>query len=425
MFDKEIKEVTERDVKINGEFMYRVIVPPQEFLDRFKHKDIEFISDEFEEMILQDVMRYDTETAQKISRNVTGIFRDWIINKIKKKENVALNCKGTTRSGKSVGMLSVVDTIIDYYPDKEFNTPNIVCANQKEYRQKVNESDFGDVFQIDENAFANVGIGSNTEIQQLKDIQNIIAKQNIHTIYITPRQFLESNAQLGLSTWGKDSKNWLGRYLLYDLRNRTIPLMGYVVIDVGKLFRKYGCFLYKEMGGCPNPNKLTIDDLDKDSLKYSSCIPKDYKKEDLISDGKSCPFYEQCKHPMKFYEKKKDSWIEKEMKGGLDERTTERYGVAIKILQRLANFDENGVLKLKARDGKQLRIKITLYLPKYTGTKHTEKEVDEYLVLVKGFTNLSFLKEICEGIEKDFVEVIKTLEGHEPILDNILEMLED
>ena len=136
------KEVTERDVNINGEFQYKVIVPPDEFLDRFKHKNVEFITDQFEEMILQDVMRYDTETAQKISRNVTGIFHDWIISKIKKKENVALNCMGGTRSGKSVGMLSVVDTIIEYYPDKEFNTPKIVCGNQKEYRQQVNVSEY-------------------------------------------------------------------------------------------------------------------------------------------------------------------------------------------------------------------------------------------------------------------------------------------
>lgn len=411
-----------REVKLKGELLYVVYEPPIEFLEAYKHKDIEFITDEFEELILQDIMRYDQDTLQKISRNVTPKIKSWIDNKIKKKENVSINCKGTTRSGKSLGMLAINDEILDFYGNKDFDPEYIVCANQKEYRQKLRDADFGDNFQIDENAFAHVGLGSVTEMQQLKDIQNIIAKKNIHTIYITPRVFLETNASLGLSTWGKDVKNWLSRFLLYDLRNRTIPLLGYVIVDVGKLFRKYGCYVYKQTGGCTNPNRVTFDNLDKKAVEYSDCIPKVMSGDDakkITNDGKSCPFYHICKHPLVRYEHKKDKWIDKEMKGGLDERTSERYETALKLTYRLSHFDENGVLKLKARDGKQLKVKVNLYAPDITSTKYTQNEIDELIILIKGFTNIHFMKEVCERLHLNWIDALKNIEGHEVILENL------
>jgi len=269
--------------------------------------------------------------------------------------------------------------------------------------------------------FANVGLGSSTEMMQLKDIQNVIAKQNQHTIYITPRVFLETGASIGLTTWGRDSKNWLSRFLVYDLRNRTIPLLGYLIIDAGKVFRNYGCYLYKDIFGCTNPTKVKIKDIDKQVIKYSDCIPKDYDEKDLISDGTSCPFYEMCKHPLARYEHKKDTWIIKEMKGGLDERTTERYETSIKLLYKLSHIDEEGTIKLLARDGKQLKIKVNLYAPNITATKFTGTEIDELIVLLKGFTNLSFFKEVCENMDLDWKEKLKPIEGSEIILDNIKE----
>lgn len=411
-----------RSIYNNAELQYVVYEPPLEFLENYKHKNISFITDEFEELIIQDITQHDPETLVKIKRNVTGTFRNWIKNKIDKKENVSLNAKGTTRSGKSLGMLSISDDILSNYQNKEFNPDYIISANQKEFRQKLKNADFGDIQQIDENAFANVGMGSVTEMQQLKDIQNIIAKKNIHTIYITPRVFLETNANIGLSTWGKDPKNWLSRFLLYDLRPRTIPLIGYIVIDVGKLFRKYGCYVYKETGGCTNPNKLKLSDIKQDTIKYSDCIDEKYKK-DLgdLEEEKQCPFYHICKHPLNKYEKKKDSWIEREMKGGLDERTFERYQTAIELFFKLGEIDENGTFKIQARDGKQLKVKVNLYAPKITATKFTGAELDELLVLLKGFSNLAFFKEVCEGIEKDYKEQIKKVKGYDN-LENLMNM---
>lgn len=408
-----------REVKFEGQLAYVVYEVPKEFLKQFLPHDVEYITDEFEELLLLDIAQFDTDTLKKISRDVTQTLKNWIDNKIRKKENVSLNAKGSTRSGKSLAMLSLNDTILSNYDNKEFDTVKIVCANQKEYRQQLRTADFGDCFQIDENAFAHVGLGSVTEMQQLKDIQNIIAKKNIHTTYITPRVFLETNASLGLSTWGKDSKNWLTRFLLYDLRNRTTPLMGYVVIDVGKLFRKYGCYIYKFTGGCTNPMKLSESDLDKDAIKYSDCIPKNYKKEDLIKTNLTCPFYNMCKHPLNRYEKKKDTWIKREMEGGLDERTFERYSTGLQLFQKVSTVNEEGKIMLIARDSKQLKIKINLYVPTITSTKYTQAEVDEIISLIKGLTNLTFFKEICSNLKLDFKEELGKIENSKIILENL------
>lgn len=397
---------------------------PKKFLQQFKHKNIKFIIDEFEKLVMEDIYRHDIETTIKLNRNVTKMFNNWIITKLDKKENISLNCKGGTRTGKSVSMLGVISVIIDYYNNtnikKKFDTEYIVCGNQKEYRQKLKDVDFGDVFQIDENAFSNVGLGSATEIQQLKDIQNIIAKKNIHTVYITPRSFLETNATLGLQTWGKDTNNWLSRFILYDLRLRTTPVLGLVIVDVGKLFTKHGCYIFKECGGCTNPKKKEINNINKDNILYSECINdniKDfiiqgmndtqndeyYKSINIINDGKSCPFYNICNHPMSQYEKKKDSWIKREMSGGIDERTQDRYETALKLLYKIGFINpENNKIELSTKGTKHLKIKINLYVGTITNTKFTQTEIDEIAVMINALKDLEFFEETCKQLKLNY-----------------------
>jgi hypothetical protein len=310
-----------------------------EFLEQFRIINFEFVTDDFEEMGLQDVYRYDKETLEKISRDITETFKNWIKKKVNGKENISISIKGSTRSGKSLCGLNITDYILSFYDSKDFDTKKIVCGNQKEYRQKLKDSSFGDVLQIDENAFTNVGMGSATEMLQLKDVQNIIAKKNIHTIYITPRRFLDSNSILGLSSYGKDIKNWLSRFLVYDLRKPHFNLLGYIIIDIGKIFRKYNCYCYKVLGGCTNPSKKTINEIPKENILYSTCI-NEHTENELLNDGKSCPFYNVCSHPLCMYEHKKDDWINKEMCGGIDERVSERYETAVKLLKKLAYYDK-------------------------------------------------------------------------------------
>ena len=439
-----------------NELLYIVDNNISEILKEFYAlKEIQFITDNFEELILQDVFANDKETTIKIMRDITPLFKDWFYNKFKAKENVSISTRGNTRSGKSVSVLAIVDLACEFY-QKPFDTEYIICGNQKEYRLKLKDAEFGDFFQIDENAFANVGLGSNTEMLQLKDIQNIIAKQNIHTAYITPRTFLSNNSIIGIATWGKDTTNWLNRFLVYDLRSSATQLLGHIIIDVGKLFRKYGCFIYKHLGGCTNPNKLMFNKFEnqniiftsykvptkpeivtfhKDFLNYSKCIPEQFRNEpnlalETFNENQNkqmpCPFYNVCHHPMCRYEHKKDTWIEKEMKGGFDERTEERFRTATKLFSKLAMFDlEKGKMIMSAKNKDNLKLKVKLKLDEVTSTKYTGTEFEEIIDTLLSLTEPDFLKSVLVKLEVDEKEYLSSIKTSNPELnyfDLIMEM---
>lgn len=320
---------------------------------------------------------------------------------IEDNHNYIVNNFLVSNSGKSLIGLKITLKIKKNY-DYPFNVERIVCANQKEYRLKLKDVEFGEVFQIDEKAFSNNGMGSMIELQQLKDVENITAKKNIHTIYITPRMFLNTGAELGLSYWGKDTKNWISRFLLYSLKSANPSLLGYVVFDVGEMFREFGCYMYKFNGGCTNPNRLSFEDINNlyngDVLKYSYCIPKDYDKEKIIEGKISCPFYNVCNHPLNAYEHKKDKWIEKELKGGVDERTRDRYETAIKLIEKLGIIDNDRII-MKARNGKDLYVKIKLQTPSITNSKYSGEELKELMALIQSMSNIDMFKEVCKQIE--------------------------
>ena len=337
---------------------------PKEFLNKFSpSNNPDFIEDVFDKQIREDIQQIDINYSIKLNRNITNEFNKWLSDKRKIKKNISINIMGTTRSGKSLIGLKLCDNNSRYYK-KSFNTPYIVCGNQREFRQKLLNAKFGDSFQIDENAFSNTGDGSNAETQQLKDIQNIIAKMNIHTIYITPRTFLDTGANMGLEFHSTAFNDWLSKFMVFSLKANPL-LMGYIIIDVGKLFIDYGCFMFKYLGGCANSNKkilkeikedklifenqqdennFIIEELPIDYLKYSLCVKDEFKqsldklkttfkKED--KEKSPCPFYRVCGSPMCGYELKKDEWINKEMKGGLNERVAERYRISLELIKRV------------------------------------------------------------------------------------------
>lgn len=381
----------------------------KELQDFFKIKDLNFKVDKFEELILQDMTRFDEDTRIKLNRDLTKLFNEWLKNKLDAKEQVKINIKGETRSGKSLIGLKILYTTTKYYGYK-FNTQKQVCSNQKEYRQQIATAEFGNSFQVDENAFTSVGLGSMTEIQQLKDVMNITAKKNIHTIFITPKSFLDTGATMGLAYFGKDTNNWVSRFLLYSLKGSIPALLGYVVFDVGKLFQDNGCLIYKEIGGCTNPKRYTYDKLklkfNGDLIKYSKCINKDFKESDLDNSTNACPFYNICKSQMIKYEHKKDTWINKELKGGLDERDSERIRVSLELLKEFGTINEVGEIRLNAKNGKQLKLKVKLKLPKISNSKFTGTEIDEILTTLTSMTDLDFLKDVCNQINVDYEKLL-------------------
>ena len=149
------------------------MITEKELIQIMEPKNIEFKVDAFEELILQDMSRFDEDTRVKLNRNLTTLFNSWLDNKLIAKELAKINIKGEVRSGKSLIGLKILNKLTNFYPEKKFDVDHQVCANQKEYRQKVSNAEFGSSFLVDENAFSNVGLGSMTETQQLKDVLNM------------------------------------------------------------------------------------------------------------------------------------------------------------------------------------------------------------------------------------------------------------
>ena len=80
----------------------------EEIKNKLKPKNINFKVDIFEELVLQDIAQYDEDTRIKLNRDLTRDFNKWIISKVEAKEQVKINIKGETRSGKSLIGLKII-----------------------------------------------------------------------------------------------------------------------------------------------------------------------------------------------------------------------------------------------------------------------------------------------------------------------------
>lgn len=384
---------------------------------KFKLIKPNFKVDMFEELMLQDMSNFDENIRIKLNRNLTEYFKKWLNTKLNQKEQIKINIKGETRSGKSLVGIRILQMINQFYGYK-FEPDKQICANQKEYRINIQNSEFGYPFQIDENAFTRSGIGSMTEAYQLKDIQNITAKKNIHTIFITPEVFLPTGATIGLMSFGKDLNNYLSRFLIYSIKGNVSTLLGYVIFNVGLNYQNEGCYIYKQIGGCNNVNKVKAFEIDTELLNISICIPDEYKTKDKLKELEDlnlkskeyrCPFYNVCQSGMCKYEQKKDKWIDKELKGDLDERDKEKLRVAIELYKKLSMFDGQQFYP-KATKRKELVIKVKLNIPNITSTKFVEIEKEEIVTTLETFySDTDFLAEVCKKLNLNIEDIHKEI----------------
>jgi len=371
-----------------------------EILKELEPINVNFIIDELELVMLRDIILNSESSKEKLHRNLTTEFNNWFDQKFKMKEQKKINIKGRTRSGKSLVGLKLIKKSCDQ-KDISFKVEDSVCGNQSEFKKKLNKKWYGQNYLVDENAFSNVGEGSRTEMSQITDINNIIAKNNNDIVYITPQAFLRTGAEYSLQFFAKDLKNWLSKFLLFNTAQGLPVLLGYVIFDVSTLFKETGCLIYSKTGGCTNPNRLKFKDIEEDYIKNSDCIPKKFDKKLLIGTGAECPFYNICNSEMNFYEKKKDKWISKELAGGMSEREGERLEIALKIFQKMFNLEEK---KFNAKNKSELFLKIKTKLPFLSNSKFTiteTKEICDYAMLLKD--NDTF-EEIVKLLEKNLDE---------------------
>jgi len=145
-------------------------------------------------------------------------------------------------------------------------------------------------------------------------------------------------------------------------------------------------------------------------MKYSTCIPEKIDETKLFNHKKQCPFYNICKSQMLKYELKKDKWIEKELKGGLDEREIERYNTSIELLKLFGSLNpETQNIRLSAKNGKELKLKVKMKLPTISSTKYTGTEIDEIMTLLTSLTSFDFLGDVCKQLDLDYDKLMKEL----------------
>lgn len=248
---------------------------------------------------IQTQMNDNPRFAQTINTNITKLFYEYLMYKVKMRENLNIAIKGETRSGKSTVAISLGNFIASMtrVPYGPFN----ICANESEYYTKVRKAKFNELYHIDEQKESKFGAGSFREEMGIMDIQNIIAKQCVHTIWIYPSDFIARNSVYGLETYGKDLKNKLIRCLVYDVRRTVMGMatpLGYLIIP--KLAEeKYQQMNEKIWSNYRVNNKYKLNRTDFDSMLEEQ------------------------------YEQKKDTWIQKEQDRDFGTHHEERFKLGV------------------------------------------------------------------------------------------------
>jgi len=183
---------------------------------RRKKVDAEFKIDPVRDMIMQENQRNNPQWRKSYNTNYTDRFVDALKFKVEYKENLNIEIKGDTRSGKSTGGM-LLGLMVSSMWKMPFSIENI-CEDQSALIKKLETAEFGETFLVDEQKGELFGEGVNREAQQLGDIQNICAKNCNNMIWIYPTRFNSRRGQHGLEAYGKDTENKFVRFLYYDMR---------------------------------------------------------------------------------------------------------------------------------------------------------------------------------------------------------------
>jgi hypothetical protein len=93
--------------------------------------------------------------AEALSRNLSGLYYQFLEYKVKLRENITLECKGVQRSGKTTGMISTAKYIVRF-TNIPF-IPHYVCSNEQYYIQRVKNAVDDQSLVIDEQLETHVG----------------------------------------------------------------------------------------------------------------------------------------------------------------------------------------------------------------------------------------------------------------------------
>lgn len=243
-------------------------------------------------------------SAMAFNSNVTDFFISEMHDYVKDARCWRISIMGETRGGKSeVGQtvaLSYVEIFNHYFKLGHFDKQDVfsdkifvpseiqidvghIMSSQGNYIYTLRDNyragtiKFGQIWIVDEARKSIGGIGSFSEMLDLKNVNNIVAKFMQAEIWIQPLQFETNNAPYGLYVYKKDVVNKINWCLLYKMQRNAV-----------------GGVEYSFMGWVKVP------------LHTNLALREDYNH-------------------------KKNLWIMAEMNGNVDERMIERKEMALKL----------------------------------------------------------------------------------------------
>lgn len=296
---------------------------------------VDFMLDALQHEIIKKYMRDDRNFLRAFYTNWSGLFDQYLKDKVRIGEPVSLSVIGQTRGGKSTSAITIAGKLMEAQ-GRLMDTEHIVDSQWTflEALKNPKVTHFGDCFVIDEDKQAMYGVGSTAKRVKLMDIQNIIAVNNISTIWLRPDQFAYEGANYGLRVFGRGQYYTDGtklpvrinRFMLYNLQESTSGGM----LPLGMVYLPHF--------------------------------------EDYLKNGKEL---------WQEYSQKKQDWVDREQQGKADNLQENMFKTAEKIF----NFP-----KFQALKGSQRKMFIATAL----GSEATQGEVNSIYQIVKlieqGFT---------------------------------------
>jgi hypothetical protein len=264
-----------------------------------------------EQPLRKKLMELEAQTSEALRRALVNDFTDLFMKTLyfkvtrKPPENINIEIKGQTRSGKSTCGITL-GILISKWWGHEFTEDNIL-PNQSELLYRLKDAKYGETFLIDEQVPETWGEGVMRETEQLGMNLNICAKKCNNLLFIYPPTFTSRNSPFGLEAMAKDTVNKYVKCFYYNLERREfagamIP-RGYVYIP------KFVDIKYKNL-----PESMWSD------VRIANFKEKKYDYDSQLEEN---------------YEAKKDSWIEdiRNMDAGVREKKK------LEIAKKLAKND--------------------------------------------------------------------------------------
>ena len=234
----------------------------------------------------------DEEEIEKI--NMTEEFEREIRNMVKHKEIVIINMNGKMRTGKSTAAIAIAKDIIydelrkQGKREEAFGMKNI-ARDEQEYSMKMRDHDMrNNVLVIDEsNALEKTGENVTAEIALRRVISDVQAGRYVHTVWCSPRDTADSNADVLLYAVAMDKKRQITRcklyYRYYQGVTEYTQLLGYIDVYVGNIRKNWENIedMYHKMEKT-NAEEREIEMYSKRDF-YIEYIIKKYEKMELIT----------------------------------------------------------------------------------------------------------------------------------------------